>query len=106
VEKENETGRRAKQKRSGTMYATLVKKGQTEVTCPVCGETLKFEEVDVYVGDKHMGKLATVATAVMTKNGMKIFKCEHLRSEKCEWYRCQNGDWLALIRDADDEPKP
>jgi hypothetical protein len=88
------------------MYATLVKKGQTEVTCPVCGETLDFEEVDVYVGDKYMGKLAAVAREVVTKTGRKVFKCEHLDGDKCEWYRCQNGDWIAFIRDADNEPKP
>jgi hypothetical protein len=87
------------------MYATLVKKGQTEVTCPVCGETLDFQEADVYVGGTYMGKVAAVASEVVTTTGRKVFKCEHLRSEKCEWYRCQNGDWIAFIRDADDEAK-
>jgi hypothetical protein len=45
-------------------------------------------------------------SAIMTKTGLKVFKCEHLCNDKCEWYRCQNGDWIAFIRDTDDEPKP
>jgi hypothetical protein len=90
------------------MYTVLVEKGQTQVTCPVCGETLiGFKENDVYVGGKYVGKIPTFVSAIMTETGLKkISKCEHLCNDRCEWYRCQNGDWIAFIRDADDEPKP
>jgi predicted RNA-binding Zn-ribbon protein involved in translation (DUF1610 family) len=94
-------------KRSDAMYAVLVKKGQTEATCPICGETLiGFKENDVYVGGKYVGKIPAFVSAIMTKNGLKVFRCEHLSGDKCEWYRCQNGDWIAFIRDGDNEPKP
>jgi hypothetical protein len=87
------------------MYTVLVEKGQTQVTCPVCGETLiGFKENDVYVGGKYVGKIPTFVSAIMTKTGLKVFKCEHLCGDKCEWYRCQNGDWIAFIRDGDNEP--